>query len=226
MIENLLSLIRELGPFIDAAGRTFCYLPSAVAAERTLWPLEDQRVAAVIRYRSRTKQGSVPEVKQLASAISVMEGELWVTQGPIFREQHAEFVKCLVDIARTKGDWEGSLGTLRKLLVGPDKHATNNRSKDAEGMSSDALGRLLVRITLPLRRHGIELYRRRTALQRLWGWRVTILPSDTSDAYVTADAEKDHRDKHLDANTLASDDTDDATAIADISAILGEHLCE
>ena len=224
VFKTLLSLVRELGPFIDPAGRTFCYLPSATAAERTLWPLGDQRVAAVVKYRSCSSHGSVPESKLLASAISVMEGELWTTHSPGLPDPHAEFVKLMADIARTKGDWEGTLVTLRKLLVATGKQEAIEHWKDPECKSSDALGRLLARIILPLRRHGIELYRRRTALTRLWGWHVTIVPSDASDACMTLNAGKVHSDKHVDTNALASDDTDDASVIADITKTLGELL--
>jgi hypothetical protein len=190
-LMRLMSLVKDMGPFLDGQGTLYCRIPDPAGQPSVTWPLESEAALSVITYRSFSELGDVPSPGTLSRVISLVRGELWQkrpTVNPSDRTWDA-VVKAIKKSSDIWGDFQGSASEILERL----KEDSENEAAifDQLPESPDRLGIILGRIGLLLRQEGIELYRPpRTESRRLWGWR-KIVPEAARDTPDTPDGRRD-----------------------------------
>lgn len=183
VIENLVTLIEEMNPFLDCSGRAYCFMPHADATKRGMLPLRDRQVRSVLSFRHWEEHHAYPDRSRVTDAIEHFEGRLLANRiGPSVSAD-CPVLRCFLLATHDEEGGSGSAeDVLRMLRLANERNRLQLNRKTKLPLNPTAMGKWLAKNQLNLQSHGIEVFRPpRGSTKRLWTWRKVITDGDTCD---------------------------------------------
>lgn len=181
VIENLVTMIDGMSPFLDCSGTAYCNVKPDEGGDDVIFTLRDRRVRACLIYRYHRLHDAHPGRERVNEAIEYVEGRLLATKPPNSWLKDCPIFRCLARALLDEESGAGSASDILTLLRETAKAHTLLKGKEKLPKTATAMGKWLARNQFRLRGFGIDLSRPpRGSKKRLWDWQI-VVPGDGRD---------------------------------------------